>query len=209
MRYGMSDKYYNEDGSLYSYREKKKREKSTQENWNEYYKDKQWIDTKGWCDLDGNPLPLGHKLPPKPSEIIINDSSNAFGLESPFSFLKRNKPHKASEDTFRPQDHWEKYNIDKQWIDGKGWCDMNGVKINSKYQAKPNNLYKISFRETVLEALKRIGTLFGIYILTHILQPNNIFTNFLALVFVVGSIGFIIYYGVKILINFFKGNLKF
>ena len=26
-----------------------------QNNWNEYYADKQWIDTKGWCHLDGTP----------------------------------------------------------------------------------------------------------------------------------------------------------
>ena len=35
---------------------------------------------------------------------------------------------------FRPQDHWHKYNVEKQWIDGIGWCDMNGVKIDSNYK---------------------------------------------------------------------------
>lgn len=53
----LSDKYYNEDGSIYSYRDKKRHE-STQEHWNRFYADKQWIDTKGWCDLNGNPLPF-------------------------------------------------------------------------------------------------------------------------------------------------------
>lgn len=28
----------------------------TQQKWNDYYADKQWIDTKGWCDLNGNPI---------------------------------------------------------------------------------------------------------------------------------------------------------
>lgn len=27
----------------------------TQDKWNEYYADKIWIDTKGWCHLDGTP----------------------------------------------------------------------------------------------------------------------------------------------------------
>ena len=26
-----------------------------QDRWNEYYADKRWIDTKGWCHLDGTP----------------------------------------------------------------------------------------------------------------------------------------------------------
>ena len=26
-----------------------------QDKWNEYYSDKVWIDTKGWCHLDGTP----------------------------------------------------------------------------------------------------------------------------------------------------------
>ena len=26
-----------------------------QDRWNEYYSDKIWIDTKGWCHLDGTP----------------------------------------------------------------------------------------------------------------------------------------------------------
>lgn len=27
----------------------------TQDKWNEYYADKRWIDTKGWCHMDGTP----------------------------------------------------------------------------------------------------------------------------------------------------------
>lgn len=27
----------------------------TQDKWNDYYADKKWVDTKGWCHLDGTP----------------------------------------------------------------------------------------------------------------------------------------------------------
>ena len=48
----------------------------TQKRWHKFYEDKQWIDTKGWCDMNGNPLPFGHDEVVKKSKLKINGSSD-------------------------------------------------------------------------------------------------------------------------------------
>ena len=62
-----------------------------QDNWNDYYKDKQWIDTKGWCDLDGNPLPFEHDdefedLRPIIIERVPNKKTSFFKVLIDFAF---------------------------------------------------------------------------------------------------------------------------
>ena len=66
-----------------------------QDNWNDYYKDKQWIDTKGWCDLDGNPLPFEHDdefedLHPIILERVPNKKKSFFKIliDFVFSYIK-------------------------------------------------------------------------------------------------------------------------
>lgn len=65
----MSDYYDYDEPVTYS---------ETQKHWHKFYSDKQWIDTKGWCDMNGNQLPHEHdELPKKKKpEVIITGSSN-------------------------------------------------------------------------------------------------------------------------------------
>lgn len=62
-----------------------------QENWNDYYKDKQWIDTKGWCDLNGNPIPFEHDNIPVKKPIYCKRYTKrlyADKVSFAYSFLK-------------------------------------------------------------------------------------------------------------------------
>lgn len=156
----------------------------TQKKWHKYYEDKQWIDTKGWCDMNGNPLPFGHDEPPKKvkPQVIITGSSNAFGLENSFRLFDRNKPYKQTKE-----------------------------EINSLYKPKQKQIVKnkLSFRKFLKSYFKGVLAGLAIYFLVYLV--NGCKGSFLPYLEILWDyiVVLAIIYVFRILFNLLKGNLKF
>lgn len=87
---------------------------------------------------------------------------------------KRPKKQKRLTSMLEVRNNWNDYYADKQWIDTKGWCDLDGNPYNfekrrffHRKSSKNKSLYaeKVSFFGALFRAIKRLIALFFIYIL--------------------------------------------
>lgn len=118
----------------------------------------------------------------------------------------------------KTQDKWNNYYADKQWIDTKGWCDLNGNPYDFKDKDEfPRNrqpkftceLVKVSFILQVFKCFRDLLFFWGLYTFLLIVF-NRTYTSdvIFTLIWVLGSICSVIGRFVYIIVCIARGNLK-